>query len=403
MNQYLEMLKPWWICLTLAFLFSCETKNKEMTFAEDFAFMKNHTNAFVLENDEDAKLLLVPEYQGRVMTSTTGAGNDYSFGWINYELVKSGEFSPHISPFGGEDRFWLGPEGGQFSLFFANGASFDLQHWYTPAAIDTVSYDLVNRTSKSAKFQKEIEIINYADFTFHLALDRTIQLLDKQQISQLLKVEIPSSISQVGYSSDNKITNIGELAWQKENGLLSIWILGMYKPSPSATIIIPNQKKESKLKVNDQYFGSISKERLKVADAIYFKADGRSRGKIGLPFDFAPEVMGSYDAANQVLTIVTYNKPDSAVAYVNSLWEMQEKPFSGDVINAYNDGPPEPGADQLGPFYELETSSPALALTPGSSAKHIHTTFHFQGDEKSLDKIAKDVLGIGLIGNEHLF
>jgi hypothetical protein len=26
---------------------------------------------------------------------------------------------PHINVFGGEDRFWLGPEGGQFSIFFA--------------------------------------------------------------------------------------------------------------------------------------------------------------------------------------------------------------------------------------------------------------------------------------------
>ncbi len=374
-----------------------------MTFAEDFAFMQEHTNAFALNNKEGAQLLIVPEYQGRVMTSTTGAGNDYSFGWINYELVKSGEFTPHISPFGGEDRFWLGPEGGQFSIFFNKGSNFDLQDWYTPAAIDTVTYDLVNKTFTSARFHKAIEITNYADFTFHLEVDRTIKLLDKQQISQFLKVEIPESVGQVGYLSDNTITNIGEVAWQKQSGLLSIWILGMYKPSTTTTIIIPYLGKKNRLKVNDEYFGRIADDRLVVAEAIYLKADGQSRGKIGLPFDFASEVLGSYDAANKVLTIVAYNKPDTAVAYVNSLWKIQDDPYNGDVINAYNDGSPTPGAEQLGPFYELETSSPALALAPGSSARHVHRTFHLKGDEKTLDKIAKHVLGVGLIGNEHLF
>jgi hypothetical protein len=113
--------------------------------------------------------------------------------------------------------------------------------------------------------------------------------------------------------------------------------------------------------------------------------------------------LGSYDAVNQVLTIVTFNKPDSATAYVNSLWKIQEEPYAGDVINAYNDGPPTPGADQLGPFYELETSSPAFSLQPKESGSHVHHTFHFQGDEKALDKLSRQLLGVGLIDNENLF
>lgn len=219
----------------------------------------------------------------------------------------------------------------------------------------------------------------------------------------MLNTEIPASVSQVGYLSDNKITNSGDQAWQKESGLLSIWILGMYKPSPATTMIIPYLGEKSALNVNDEYFGRISAERLIVTDALYFKADGQSRGKLGLPYANAPEILGSYDAANQVLTIVTYDKPDTAAAYVNSLWKIQEEPFAGDVINAYNDGPPTPGADQLGPFYELETSSPALALNPGESASHIHRTFHFQGSEESLDQLSRKLLGVGLIGNPHLF
>ena len=62
----------------------------------------------------------------------------------------------------------------------------------------------------------------------------------------------------------------------------------------------------------------------------------------------------------------------------------------------YNDGPPQPGAKQLGKFYELESSSPALALKPGASATHRHETVHLQGAEKQLEAIARAALGVGL-------
>jgi hypothetical protein len=78
------------------------------------------------------------------------------------------------------------------------------------------------------------------------------------------------------------------------------------------------------------------------------------------------------------------------------MWEIQEKPFAGDVVNSYNDGPASPGAKPLGPFYELETSSPAAALGPGGTLTHVHTTMHFTGPEKALDEIARQVLGVSL-------
>jgi hypothetical protein len=66
------------------------------------------------------------------------------------------------------------------------------------------------------------------------------------------------------------------------------------------------------------------------------------------------------------------------------------------VVNSYNDGPPEPGKKPLGPFYELETSSPAAALQPGDALVHTHRTMHFVGDRAELDRIARKVLGTGL-------
>ena len=78
------------------------------------------------------------------------------------------------------------------------------------------------------------------------------------------------------------------------------------------------------------------------------------------------------------------------------MWEIQEQPYVGDVINSYNDGAPTPGAAPLGPFYELETSSPAAALKPGETMQHIQRTFHIHGTEAELDVISKKLLGVGL-------
>src|SRR6185503_13651748 len=91
-----------------------------------------------------------------------------------------------------------------------------------------------------------------------------------------------------------------------------------------------------------------------------------------------------------------FTLPKGATNYVNSMWELQQQPFAGDVVNSYNDGPPAPGKPQLGQFYELETSSPALALAPGKSAKHIHRTIHLQGNETDLDVVARKALGVSL-------
>lgn len=91
-----------------------------------------------------------------------------------------------------------------------------------------------------------------------------------------------------------------------------------------------------------------------------------------------------------VESIVTFTLPASPAKYVNSMWKLQEDPFSGDVVNSYSDD------GKLGQFYELESSSPALSLEPGASATHRHQTIHLQGDEQALDVIAQAVLGVHL-------
>ena len=123
------------------------------SFGDDAAFLKSHTELIVLSDAKDlAKVAVAPGWQGRVMTSTAGADAGLSFGWINRELIASGKLLPHMNAFGGEDRFWMGPEGGQFSIFFAKGAKFEYADWFTPAVFDTLPFKVVSQSKGQAVF-----------------------------------------------------------------------------------------------------------------------------------------------------------------------------------------------------------------------------------------------------------
>ena len=379
-----------------------ETKVPKVTFADDLAFLKQHTQVILLSDSTgNSEVAVLPKMQGRIMTSSADGMSGLSFGWINRELIASGKVAEHINVFGGEDRFWLGPEGGQFSIFFKKDVPFDLEHWFTPAPIDTEPFELVSTTKNSAVLKKDIKLQNYSDTTFDLRVDREVKVLDIAQAVENLGVTPAKTVKMVAVESNNKITNTGEKPWEKEAGLLSIWILGMFNPSSATTVVVPFNAGPEPLFgpiVNDAYFGKVPADRLVVQkDVLFFSGDGKYRSKIGLTPLRAKPVLGSYDTVNKVLTIVQYSKPGVEVAdYVNSMWELQKEPYKGDVVNSYNDGPAQPGAKPLGPFYELETSSPAAALKPGESLAHSHRTFHLQGAEADLDPIAKAALGVSI-------
>ena len=388
-------------------LAGCQGEQVEMTkntFGDDLAFLNEYTDVVLLSDATgDSQVAVLPKMQGRVMTSTAAGADGLSFGWINRELIASGEIAEHINAYGGEDRFWIGPEGGQFSIFFKNGVPFDFEHWFTPAPIDTEPFQLVSKSQNSAILKKDMTLENYSQTVFNIRVDREVRVLERHEAIKALGIMPVEIVKMVAYESQNNMTNAGTKAWEKDTGLLSIWILGMYNPSPKTTVAVPYKTgPESELGpiVNDAYFLEESQEhlpaeRLVVKDGVlFFSGDGQYRSKIGLSPQRSMPVLGSYDAIHKVLTIVQYNKPKVPMEYVNSLWELQDEPYKGDVVNSYNDGPAEPGAEPLGPFYELESSSPAAALQPGETITHVHRTFHLQGSEASLNPIAMSLLGV---------
>lgn len=370
------------------------------SFGYDVNFLQKYTDVVVLSaEDSQGKILITPTMQGRVMTSSVSGDMGKSLGWINHELIESGEILERFTPYGGEDRFWIAPEGGQYSVFLTPGEEMIFRNWFVPTGINTEPWNLISQSGTHVTVEKDLTLINYSEVQYEINVNRTVNLFNESQSERLLGIAIPDQVQQVAYETQNTIRNTGESSWTRETGAPAIWILGMFTPSPGITVVVPfkkgSQDEFGPIATTD-IFGEITEERLKIEEGvIYFKVDGEKRRKLGVSPKRAHPVAGSYDETNNILTIIQYTFPENNFEYVNQQWKVQDEPYNGEIVFAYNDGPLEDGS-QLGPFYELESSSPAAFLNPGEELTHTHRVFHFSGEKESLNQISQVVLGVSL-------
>jgi len=384
-----------------------EQKGHSMSYAEAREFLAKHTDLIELTNDAGARVAVAPAWQGRVMTSTYGGLEGPSFGFVNRDYIVAGKSDAHFNNLGAEERLWLCPEGGPFSLWFKPGAKQVMQNWFTPPAINDGAWKVVSspddplvRMAVHMKFQ------NTAATAFELDVTREVRLLGANDFCTLFGASAAAAIGKPGvktvaYETANQITNRGP-AFSKEKGLVSIWILGMMNAGPQTIILVPYRSgSEAELGpvVQSDYFGAVPADRLKVTpEAVLFRADNNFRSKIGTSQRRARNVLGSIDFQAGVLTLVHFTMPDDPAKqdYMNNMWGVpQAKPYTGDVANAYNDGPNDLGR-KMGAFYEIESVSPALTLKTGDSLLHRHRTIHIQADAETLGKLAKETLGVDL-------
>jgi len=363
------------------------------TFGYDLHFLSARDSVIVLSSGA-SQVLVSAKYQGKVLTSTSSGDTGRSFGWVHYKAF-DGPLDPHMNAYGGENRLWLGPEGGPFSLFFPPGAKMEFADWKTPAPFDTESWDVLSSSVSSVDLRKDMQLVNYAGTRLSLSIDRRIAILSRFGIDSALGITLDSSVAAVGYQTINTLTNTGGQAWTEATGMPCMWLLDMFPPSPSTTIIIPYVPGDGSKPATTDYFGEIAPDRISFSSGVLrFKADGKSRGKLGIHPSRVRPVAGSYDSLNQVLTIIQFDV-DSTGRYLNQEWRTDRAPFSGDAMNAYNDGPLATGG-QMGPFYELESVAPAAFLVPGGQQVHHHSVYHFTGAVSGLDAICRKVLGVGI-------
>lgn len=381
---------------------------KPLTFDAIVQLLEEHGGAVVLTGGEATKdgmrVLVSPRLQGRIFTMKVGPVE--STGLVNVAAIRAGEAEPRFNNFGGLDRFWLGPEAGQFGLYFEPGADFTRDVWRVPADLDRGPFHVVFRDASRVIMTRDMEVANYSGTRFQIRVDREVGVIPREQVVSELGISVPEGVHYAGAYSLNSIANAGKEAWREETGLVSIWILGQFVPSDSAVIIAPFRPGSEETlgpRFNDEYFGKLSEEvpdRFKVlGNAVLFRADARREGKFGMNQKRTTGIAGSIDFSKNLLTIVKFDVPSIPERYANSLWiKKQPDPYSGDALQSYNAGPADKTSGELAPvpFYELESTSPVRPLQPGEKIRHRHCTFHFQGDLPKLVPIANQLLGVEL-------
>ena len=369
-------------------------------FGYDLVFLRQKDKDLIVlvSNDEKAQIIVSPKYQAKVFTSTANGLSGSSFGFVNYDVLSADVIDEHMNGYGGENRFWLGPEGGKYAVYFARDAEQLFDNWHTPKPIDIEPWDIVSSNTKSVALKKVIQVTNYIGSQFLLNVDRKISMIEPAEANRLLGIAANPNLNMVAYQTENTITNQNDFEWTQETGTICIWMLDMFNPAPEAVTIIPFNEGDEALMgkiVTSDYFGEVPDNRLKVqGNVIYLKTDGKFRSKLGLNGKRTKAIAGNYDPASKRLTITVFDVDKDAI-YLNQEWNPAKDPLTGDALNAYNDGPLEDGSI-MGPFLELESVSPAAFLKPAQSLLHRHSVFHFSGEDKDLSSITEKLLGVSI-------
>ncbi len=380
------------VLFALPFAVSCAGPYAPRGYDEDRAFLREHTTVHELRSGTGA-VLVCPELQGRVMTSATRLDGP-GLGFVNRPVVAHPDPDAAFVNFGGVERFWLGPEGGPWALFFDADAPQDREHWRTPEDLQHGGFAVVARDDRRVAMERELSVTNALGTRFDARVRRIVEAPPRAAVAAALGDERALLLPWTAWRSTTTVTNVGAEPWTEDGGLVCTWMLGTYRAGERTWAILPfrpypAEGYEDAPPVLADYFGQVPPDRFRIGpDFAVLKADAGAVGKAGVLRSRARDRIGSYDPDTGVLTVVVFAPLEHAAPYLVEHWGWDVAPVpEGDVVNAYVHGGPEP-------FYELETSSPALRLGPGESQAHVQLVVQVEARGEDLDRLLRTALGV---------
>ena len=366
------------------------------TYESVFHSIKSKTKVIELTSgDGKSRLLITPELNGKILTSTYNNLSGDSNGWIHLKELYNDTIN--AESIGGEERIWLGPLGGQHSFYYQQIKPLNEDNWSVPYDIGKKGFKVISFDETNIHLQKELAITNFIGTHFSLELFRDIKILNASEIKNNLFFDLDNSINFVGYETSHRLINKGKESWYKDSGLVSLWSAGMFEGTDETVVIVPLLE-TSHLGAIYNYMGALDSARVKIIQGhtLLFKADGKYRSKIGIPKNLAPSTYGCYAKDKKRLTIVQYKQTKDSL-YSNSYVTVQESPYKGEAIPIYNNGTMDYSPTKTTSFFELESTSAMKVLKPLDTLKHWHRVYHFSGTEKQLNQISEKILKINLL------
>ena len=417
-----------------------------MSYRNGLNYLGSKTRVIELCNQLGARLVVCPEWNGRVMTSSCDGLDGASFGLINVKEIDSAEIDRSFGFYGGEDQFTLSPEGGPFSLYYATNPeakAITSDHIQLPVGFQEGPFKVDSLPhSPEVRMRRNLQMTNIAGAHFDLDIVRTVRLQESEDIRSVFGSAVTVSLEQtdvsyVAFATINAVINRG-MPHSKLSGLVSVRIRSMFNSSQHTVAVVPFRPgKEEELgpPVCADFFGSAPHGRLRLLpQAALLRADSKYRCQIGVSRKRALPFVGSVDFREGILTLVAFDMPqppwkhdylsnaycetvgNTVADFVNarefyvaqadradtkveseksiSASEDEETPYSGEVVRAYNHGPAYPGEIVSGQFYEFDVFSSTRELNKGDSLVHHQYTIHINADNRTLAYIADKVLGI---------
>jgi hypothetical protein len=365
-------------------------------FADVIALLRDTNNETVILQgpQNNHRLVVAPQLVGRVMASTMTGDQGTIQGWVNQSALEAGAVDPVFNNYGGEERFWLGPDGTSQGLFFRK-KPFTWDNFYVPEPMSAQLFETIALAPDhhSITMQARWKLSNLMGAKFHFEITRTITILDACPYANGLG----DKINYIGFQSDNLVRNVSSSPITPDTGAVSMWLLGNFMQHRRNILILPltpSPISPALSPIRDEYFrffcagGKLPENRLQnSAGFSLIKADGAFGAKFGIAKTGLIDRLGAIDLDADELIIIDYDfYPD--MDYLTNYWREADNLLDGDAANISIAGPPSSHPvipESLG--YELETLSPGLFLAPGQSFHFRNRTFRFSGPQNAIDLV----------------
>ena len=266
------------------------------------------------------------------MTSSCNGPDGMSFGFINRDFISAGIPNAHFNNYGGEERMWISPEGGQFSLWFKPGVKEQtLADWFTPPELNDGPWPVVaEEDSTSVRMAAKMKLQNTSGTRFDVEVARGVRLLSAADCGELFGPAAVKTLSQrgvkmVAYETDesNNQSRSGHEqgkgvdldldaghaqcgSGNRGAGALQIRRSVATRPGGPERLLRQNPARATE----------------NPARGVLFCADGQFRSKIGTSQRRARDMVGSIDFLADVLTLVKFGMPRNPAdnLYMDNLW-----------------------------------------------------------------------------------
>ena len=332
-----------------------EGGNKVRKVREVLRLLEQTGNEGVLLAGEDPNkvVIVAPALGGRVLcTGFEGVEGDTDSYILDTEIKKgAAPTGPGAvwSNFGGEERFWLAPEGGRFALFFREGEEQTIANYLIPNSLNSARFGVTAQAADgtSVTFAAPVQLTNSLGTQFDLQVRRKIEVLQSCPYA----LGYGDKLDFVGFESKSWVKNTGPAALSRQTGAVAVWTLGQYPVRDHTVIIVPfrpGPDSELGKPLNTQYFKTDVVDITKIPkgrsyndywavkdDYALIKANGSIGTKIEMWPQRALGKIASIDLARFSLTIVEFQMYPE-LDYLASYWlPYPEDPFQGAAISIF--------------------------------------------------------------------